>query len=63
MRISKDQIPAKINVPGAVARVASDFGDATGFGKMGGEYFSLGAGTDIERTRHRGDPRSHRAGC
>jgi hypothetical protein len=47
MRISKDQIPAKINVPGAVARVASDFGDATGFGKMGGEYFSLGAGTDI----------------
>jgi hypothetical protein len=24
-----------------------NFGDATGFGKMGGEYFSLGAGTDI----------------
>ena len=47
MRISKDQIPAKINVPGAVARVATDFGDATGFGKMGGDYFSLGAGTDI----------------
>ena len=47
MHISKDQIPAKINVPGAVARVATDFGDATGFGKMGGEYFSLGAGTDI----------------
>lgn len=47
MRIAKDQIPAKINVPGAVARVASDFGDATGFGTMGGEYFSLGAGTDI----------------
>jgi hypothetical protein len=47
VRISKDQIPAKINVPGAVARVATDFGDATGFGKMGGEYFSLGAGTDI----------------
>jgi hypothetical protein len=47
MRISKDQIPAKINVPGAVARVATDFGDATGLGKMGGEYFSLGAGTDI----------------
>ena len=47
MRISKDQIPAKINVPGAVARQATDFGDATGYGKMGGEYFSLGAGTDI----------------
>ena len=47
MRIAKDQIPAKITVPGAVARLATDFGDATGFGKMGGEYFSLGAGTDI----------------
>jgi hypothetical protein len=47
MHISKNQIPAKINVPGAVARQATDFGDATGFGKMAGEYFSLGAGTDI----------------
>jgi hypothetical protein len=47
MRIPKDQIPTKINVPGAVARVATEFGDATGFGVMGGEYFSLGAGTDI----------------
>ena len=46
MRISKDQIPAKINVPGAIGRVATDFGDATGFGTMGGEYCSLGAGTD-----------------
>ena len=25
----------------------TDFGDATGFGKIAGEYFSLGAGTDI----------------
>jgi hypothetical protein len=47
MRIAKDQIPAKIDVPGAVARVATDFGDASGFGRMGAEYFSLGAGTDI----------------
>lgn len=47
MRISKDQIPRKIDVPGAIARQASEFGDATGFGTMAGEYFSLGAGTDI----------------
>jgi hypothetical protein len=47
MHIAKNQIPAKINVPGAVARPATDFGDATGLGTMGGEYFSLGAGTDI----------------
>jgi hypothetical protein len=32
MRISKEQIPAKIKVPGAVARQTPDFGDATGFG-------------------------------
>ena len=25
------------------------FGDASGYGKIGGEYFSLGAGTDISR--------------
>lgn len=47
MRITKDQIPAKISIPGAVARQVTDFGDATGYGKISGEYFSLGAGTDI----------------
>jgi hypothetical protein len=48
MKISKEQVPAKIDVPGAVARQTGDFGDATGLGKMGGEWFSLGAGTDIQ---------------
>lgn len=47
MRVAKDQIPAKINVPGAVARQVGNFGDATGYSGMAGEYFSLGAGTDI----------------
>jgi hypothetical protein len=47
MRIAKEQIPAKISIDGATARVAKDFGDASGFGKIGGEYFSLAAGTDI----------------
>src|SRR5882762_6437239 len=47
MRIPKDQIPVKINVPGAVARQKVDFGDATGYSKIGAEYFSLGAGVDI----------------
>lgn len=47
MRIPKDQIPATIAAPGAVARQATDFGDAAGFGRMAAEYFSLGAGTDI----------------
>ena len=47
MRIAKTDIPVKINVPGAVARQQNDFGDAKGYGKISGEYFSLGAGTDI----------------
>jgi hypothetical protein len=47
MKIAKEQVPAVIDVPGAVARQVRDFGDATGLGKMGGEWFSLGAGTDI----------------
>ena len=47
MRITKNDVPEMINVPGAVARQMLDFGDATGYGKMAGEYFSLGAGTDI----------------
>jgi hypothetical protein len=47
MHITKNEIPVKIDVPGAVARQAADFGDASGLGKFGGEYFSLGSGTDI----------------
>lgn len=47
MRIAKEQIPIRIDVPGATARQVTDFGDATGYGKIGGEYFSLGAGTDL----------------
>lgn len=45
MHIGKDQIPALISAPGAVARQTSDFGTAQG--TMGAEYFSLGAGADL----------------
>ncbi|MDE0802680.1 MAG: hypothetical protein OSA99_05075 [Acidimicrobiales bacterium] len=47
MRISKSDIPTKIDVPGAVARQAVDFGDPSAYSSLGAEYFSLGAGTDI----------------
>lgn len=47
MRITKQDIPVKIDVPGAVARQAVDFGDVSGYSALGAEYFSLGAGTDI----------------
>lgn len=47
MRIAKQDIPTRIDVPGAVARQQLAFGDPSGYGTMSGEYFSLGAGTDI----------------
>lgn len=47
MRIAKNDIPVKIDAPGAVARQKMNFGDASGYGKISGEYFSLGAGVDI----------------
>ena len=47
MRITKNDIPAKIDVPGALARQATGFGDASNYSMLGAEYFTLGAGTDI----------------
>lgn len=47
MHINKNDIPVRIDIPGATARQKTSFGDATGFGRFAGEYFSLGAGTDI----------------
>jgi hypothetical protein len=46
MKISKDDIEVKMEIPGAVIRQKTDFGDATGLGKISGEYFSLSAGVD-----------------
>jgi len=47
MRIAKKDIPVKFDVPGATARQVKDFGDAKGYSKIGGEYFSLASGTDL----------------
>jgi hypothetical protein len=47
MHLTKEALPVKIDVPGAKARQVGDFGEATGYGSIAGEYFSLGAGTDI----------------
>ena len=46
MKITKENIPIKLEIPGAVIRQRTDFGDATGLGKISGEYFSLSAGVD-----------------
>jgi hypothetical protein len=45
MHLQKQNIPVRIDAPGAVARQLPDFGVASG--TMGAEYFSLGAGADL----------------
>lgn len=47
MHFAKNDIPVRIDAPGAVARQKMDFGDASGCGQLSGEYFSMGAGADI----------------
>ena len=47
MRIAKEDVPVRIDVPGATARQKTEFGDVTGYAKISTEYFSLKAGTDI----------------
>jgi hypothetical protein len=46
MRVAKEDVEVKMQIPGAVLRLKTDMGDATGLGKMSGEYFSLAAGVD-----------------
>jgi hypothetical protein len=36
MLIAKDDVPVRIDVPGATARQKTEFGDATGYGMIGG---------------------------
>jgi hypothetical protein len=45
MHLHKDEIPVKIDIPGAVARQLPDFGIADG--PLGAEYFSLATGADM----------------
>ena len=46
MRLAKEDVDIKMEIPGAVIRQRMDFGDATGLGKISAEYFSLSAGVD-----------------
>jgi hypothetical protein len=45
MRISRSDIPVRVEAPGAVARQLPDFGIPEG--PVGVEYFTLAAGTDL----------------
>ena len=46
MKIAKENVEVKMEIPGATIRQQTEFGDATGLGKISGEYFSLSAGVD-----------------
>lgn len=46
MKVSKDNIEVKMEIPGAIIRQKTNFGDAGSLGKISGEYFSLSAGVD-----------------
>lgn len=45
MHLPKEDIPVKIDAPGATARQLPDFGVASG--AIGAEWFSMSAGTDL----------------
>ncbi len=46
MRVSKKNVDIRMQIPGATIRQRKDFGDATGLGKISGEFFTLSAGVD-----------------
>jgi len=46
MKIAKENIEVKMEIPGVVVRQKKEFGDSTGYGKISCEFFSLSAGVD-----------------
>ncbi len=46
MRVAKENVDVKMEIPGAVIRQRTEFGDGGGFDKISGEYFTLSAGVD-----------------
>jgi hypothetical protein len=46
MRMTLDEVDVKMEIPGAVIRQRTGFGDASGFDTISGEYFTLSKGVD-----------------
>ena len=46
MHVAKEDVDVRMEIPGAVIRQRKEFGDATGLGKISGEFFTLSAGVD-----------------
>ena len=46
MRVAKNDVDVRLEIPGAVIRQRMDFGDLGGYEKLSGECFTLAAGVD-----------------
>jgi hypothetical protein len=46
MRVPKDDVDVKMEIPGAILRQRTEFGDTSGFGTISAECFTLAAGVD-----------------
>ena len=46
MRVAKDDVEVRMQIPGAVIRQRTEFGSAKGFDTISGECFTLSAGVD-----------------
>lgn len=46
MRVAKEDVDVRMEIPGVVIRQRQNFGDVRGFDTISGEYFTLAAGVD-----------------
>ena len=46
MRVAKENVDVRMEIPGVVIRQRKDFGDVSGFDQISGEYFTLAEGVD-----------------
>ena len=46
MRVAKNDVEVRMEIPGAVIRQRTEFGSVNGFDKISGECFTLSAGVD-----------------
>ena len=46
MRVAKENVDVRMEIPGVVIRQRQNFGDVSGFDTISGEYFTLAAGVD-----------------
>ena len=46
MRVAKDDVDVRMEIPGVVIRQRMNFGNVSGFDQISGEYFTLATGVD-----------------